>query len=561
MANEHIFQNNLIITGSVTASEGFYGDGSGLTGITAVAEWDGSRNGDANITGSFVVSGSAVTVDFTNTLAISGSTFSGSFVGDGSGLTGLNLNGYQASGLTFSGSFSGSFQGNGSGLTNLNIFPYNGDAVITGSLTVSGSNENVDFLGAEGGVSGSFSGSFVGDGSGLTNIPASEWDGSRNGDASITGSLVVSGSGITVDLLGDVTIDRNIEISNRGNNNRDLGIGYNALPETTFTSRNSIAIGYLAGESLLSGSCNVFIGDSAGKCAVKTFGNISIGVEALYSNTGTDLGQTNTLSRNTAVGHNALYNSTLGYYNVGIGFYALYGSQAGFRNTAIGNNSAAAVADGTDGVFIGYDAGTNRSKWDKDVSIGVYSSKNAKGTQNVLIGYCAGYQTNNYNTALGTCAGRFSGNASDKNVYIGYKAGPSALTNESCQLYIGINSGTTPLIKGDFGTGVVTINSCLKVTEASGSFIGDGSGLTGISGDGFPYTGEAQITGSLIVSQSTAAGTAVTFEQGHVILTQVSESLNFIGSPFQSSDQQAAAAGVPLGGLYRSKNMVLIRIT
>ena len=555
MANQHIFQNNLIITGSVTASQGFYGDGSGLTGITAVAEWDGSRNGDASITGSFVVSGSGVNVDFTNAEAGVSGSFSGSFEGDGSGLTGLNLNGYEASGSILSGSFSGSFQGDGSGLTNLNIFPYNGDAVITGSLTVSGSSVIIDFTDTLV-ISGSiFSGSFVGDGSGLTNIPASEWDGSRNGDASITGSLIVSGSGITVDLLGDVTIDRNIEISNRGDNNRDLGIGYNALPETTFTSRNSIAIGYLAGESLLSGSCNVFIGDEAGNCAVKTFGNISIGAGALRNNTGTDTGQGNTFSSNTAVGHNALYNSTLGYYNVGIGFRALYGSQAGVGNTAIGNNAATAN-DGTEGVFIGYDAGSSRLKWNKDISIGVYSGKNAQGTQNVLIGYCAGYQTNNYNTALGTCAGKFSGNASDRNVYIGYKAGPSALTNESCQLYIGINSGTTPLIKGDFGTGVVTINSCLKVTEASGSFIGDGSGLTGISGDGFPYDGAAVISGSLFVSQSTAAGTAVTVENGHLILAQVSASLNF-----PLGDAQAAANGVPLGGIYRSGNMLAIRIT
>lgn len=555
MANQHIFQNNLIITGSVTASQGFYGDGSGLTGITAVAEWDGSRNGDASITGSFVVSGSGVNVDFTNAEAGVSGSFSGSFEGDGSGLTGLNLNGYEASGSILSGSFSGSFQGDGSGLTNLNIFPYNGDAVITGSLTVSGSSVIIDFTDTLV-ISGSiFSGSFVGDGSGLTNIPASEWDGSRNGDASITGSLIVSGSGITVDLLGDVTIDRNIEISNRGDNNRDLGIGYNALPETTFTSRNSIAIGYLAGESLLSGSCNVFIGDEAGNCAVKTFGNISIGAGALRNNTGTDTGQGNTFSSNTAVGHNALYNSTLGYYNVGIGFRALYGSQAGVGNTAIGNNAATAN-DGTEGVFIGYDAGSSRLKWNKDISIGVYSGKNAQGTQNVLIGYCAGYQTNNYNTALGTCAGKFSGNASDRNVYIGYKAGPSTLTNESCQLYIGINSGTTPLIKGDFGTGVVIINSCLKVTEASGSFIGDGSGLTGISGDGFPYDGAAVISGSLFVSQSTAAGTAVTVENGHLILAQVSASLNF-----PLGDAQAAANGVPLGGIYRSGNMLAIRIT
>ena len=65
----------------------------------------------------------------------------------------------------------------------------------------------------------------------------------------------------------------------------------------------------------------------------------------------------------------------------------------------------------------------------------------------------------------------------------------------------------------------------------------------------------------LLVSQSSAAGTAVTFEQGYVILTQVSESLNFEGGAGITSDQQAAAAGVPLGGLYRSKNLILIRIT
>jgi len=560
MANQHIFNNNLIITGSVTASQGFYGDGSGLTGITAVAEWDGSRDGDASITGSFVVSGSGVNVDFTSAEAGVSGSFSGSFEGDGSGLTGINLNGYQASGSILSGSFSGSFQGDGSGLTNLDIFPYNGDAVITGSLTVSGSSVIIDFTDTSA-ISGSiFSGSFVGDGSGLTNIPASEWDGSRDGDASITGSLVVSGSGITVDLLGDVTIDRSIEISNRGDNDKDLGIGANALPETTYLYRSSIAIGYLAGESLTSGSCNIYIGIEAGNCAVKTAQSVAIGHGALRFEEGQFLGDPTNRSANTAVGHQVLSSATKAYWNVGVGYRALRSSLDGFGNTALGYESAYR-GEGIEGVFIGHQAARDRNKWNKDVSIGAYAGKETGGTQNVLIGSCAGYQTNNYNTALGTDAGKFSGNASDKNVYIGYKAGPSALTNESCQLYIGVEAGSTPLIKGDFGTGVVTINSCLKVTQASGSFIGDGSGLTGISGDGFPYTGEAQITGSLIVSQSTAAGTAVTFEQGHVILTQVSESLNFIGGPGVTSDQQAAAAGVPLGGLYRSKNMILIRIT
>ncbi len=394
----------------------------------------------------------------------------------------------------------------------------------------------------------------------MTNIPASEWDGSRDGDASITGSLVVSGSGITVDLLGDVTIDRSIEISNRGDNDEDLGIGANALPETTYLYRSSIAIGYLAGESLTSGSCNIYIGIQAGNCAVKTAQSVAIGNGALQFNEGLDIGETTNRSANTAIGHQVLYNAEKAYWNVGVGYRALWSSEQGFGNTALGYESAQG-GEGVEGVFIGHHAARDRNKWNKDVSIGAYAGKETGGTQNVLIGSCAGYQTNNYNTALGTDAGKFSGNASDKNVYIGYKAGPSALTNESCQLYIGVEAGSTPLIKGDFGTGVVTINSCLKVAQASGSFVGDGSGLTGVSGDGFPYNGDAVITGSLFVSQSTATGTAVTVENGHVILTQVSESLNFIGGPGITSDQQAAAAGVPLGGLYRSRNVILIRIT
>jgi len=74
MANTYIIGNNLVVTGSVTASQGFYGDGSGLTTITASAEWDGSRNGNAEITGSFVVSGSGAVVDFANVISNLGTT-------------------------------------------------------------------------------------------------------------------------------------------------------------------------------------------------------------------------------------------------------------------------------------------------------------------------------------------------------------------------------------------------------------------------------------------------------------------------------------------------------
>ena len=170
MANEHIFKSKVIVTGSIETTAGFVGSGAGLTGITATAEWDGSRNGNASITGSLIVSGSSVTVDLTKTTAISGSIFSGSFTGNGSALTDLNINNIIASGVHLTGSYSGSFTGDGSTLTGLDTFPHNGNAIITGSLIVSSSKVDLTKTTA---ISGSiFSGSFVGNGAGLAGLTA-----------------------------------------------------------------------------------------------------------------------------------------------------------------------------------------------------------------------------------------------------------------------------------------------------------------------------------------------------------------------------------------------------
>jgi len=87
--------------------------------------------------------------------------------------------------LSLSGSFSGSFQGDGSNLT--------GITPPTSSISSSFATTASYAQSGDGIFSGSFSGSYVGDGSGITGVTA-EWDGSHLGDASITGSLIVSGS-------------------------------------------------------------------------------------------------------------------------------------------------------------------------------------------------------------------------------------------------------------------------------------------------------------------------------------------------------------------------------
>ena len=91
----------------------------------------------------------------------------------------------------------------------------------TEKLTVEGNISGSGNLNIAGGVTGSsFTGSFVGDGSALTGITA-EWDGSHNGDAEITGSLVVSGSSAELTVKGRVqvnegTVNRSIQLRNDG---------------------------------------------------------------------------------------------------------------------------------------------------------------------------------------------------------------------------------------------------------------------------------------------------------------------------------------------------------
>jgi hypothetical protein len=322
-----VVSQSLIVSQSITAVS-FIGDGSGLTYVTASIAWDGTRNGDAQITGSLTVSSS-----------ITASIFSGSFTGNGAELINLNLNGVQASGSNFTGSFSGSFIGDGSGLTGV---------ASTGSFNTFTASFNT----------GSFTGSFTGDGSGLVNVTA--WNGVLNGNAQITGSLTVSGASPIINLKGDTTIDESILISNRGDASSIL-IGTRSLSESTQT-RRSIVIGSGSGEALVSGSQNIFIGNNAGAVAEKVQNTIAIGNRALNSFLGDDLGDPTTASDNIAIGTDALSLNVTGINDVAVGTQALNNLTSGNSNTAIGYQAGRySNAASTGNVYIGNQAGPTAS--------------------------------------------------------------------------------------------------------------------------------------------------------------------------------------------------------
>lgn len=423
---------------NITSGDGnvLIGCGAGPSSGTALSSklYINNTSGDPLICGDFSTGHVKIKT------AVSASQFSGSFAGDGSSLTGLSLT----------------------------AFPHNGDAVITGSLTVSGSDVNVDLTKALS-ISGSvFSGSFVGDGSGITGVTSTAFP--HNGNAVITGSLTVSGSGISIELQGNTSVSSSLTVNGiatldetikvHAPNVYSIGIGEESLG--TSTASGNTVLGYQAGCCINTSTNVVAIGYKAGKQAGSS--STGVGTNTLGNNSG---------GTNTAIGENSMGgSSSTGGSNTGIGYYSNYSITSGCLNTGAGYQALSCVSSGERNTGVGND------------------------TLKILATGCN-------NTAIGSAAGckTVSGNC---NVYIGNHAGPSTdNTTESNKLYINNNEGT-PLIKGDFSTCQVTFRGGVTGSSFTGSFFGDGTNLTGVTAewDG-SRNGDASITGSLIVSGST----------------------------------------------------------
>lgn len=219
MANEHIINNDVQISGSLNVSQSisasaFYGDGSGLLYVTASSQWNGILTGSADITGSLKVDGG--TVDLRLATGVSGS-FSGSFRGNGSGLTNLNLNGYQASGSNFTGSFSGSFVGNGSGLTGITASFFSGSAsnAVSSSYAVTASHLTGIALSSSFATSASYAVTASHCTLTFTSAQTASYVNPLVQDVLLTGSLNITGSqaiSSTLQVTGKIRSEAGVEV-------------------------------------------------------------------------------------------------------------------------------------------------------------------------------------------------------------------------------------------------------------------------------------------------------------------------------------------------------------
>ena len=172
------------------------------------------------------------------------------------------------------------------------------------------------------------------------------------------------------------------------------------------TKKTTVAFGFNAGGSGVSGGGNTFVGYEAGKNTTSGNLNVFIGNHAGRQNTtgqnqtfiGNQAGQANTRGeQNTFVGSAAGVHNSTGSWNSFFGFEVGYGNTIGKNNSYFGHNAGYDNSSGKNNSFFGNNAG-KKSTGSGNSFFGNYSGQNTTtGSGNIFIGDNAGnladYQT------------------------------------------------------------------------------------------------------------------------------------------------------------------------
>ena len=232
-----------------------------------------------------------------------------------------------------------------------NGFHSKGNSQVTGSFNVTN------------GITGSFSGSFQGDGSALTNLPSTGGGSifhetgsyfATTNNLQITGSLTVSGSFNAFRLnTTDVILGEGAGALSSINGPRNVMVGYQA-GYTNTNGDDNVAVGYKAGYGLHNNAsdANVFIGKLSGAGGTSGTARMS----------GAD--------NNIGIGVQSLLFLTSGDYNIGLGYFAMRNMGSGAYNLALGTTTLYNTSTGQNNIGIGYYAGFNQTTGNGNITIG-----------------------------------------------------------------------------------------------------------------------------------------------------------------------------------------------
>lgn len=249
---------------------------------------------------------------------------------------------------------------------------------------------------------------------------------------------------------------------------------------------NSIFLGSSAGVSATGANLSIFLGQEAGYGATNSNGSIFIGGFAGKNSTNAEA--------STFIGTAAGIDSPKAMYSVFLGLDAGNSATNASQSFFSGMNSGRYAPEAHNSNFLGRAAGYNASS-------ASYSN---------LIGWQVGYNVGNLgnpsigrnNTIIGTNITLEDGRRDSINLggvifatgsYFSSTGNPFSGSMPNARVGINVVNPTLATLE---------VSGSVYATSFTGSFSGDGSGLTGVLGASFPYTGVAEITGSLTVSGS-----------------------------------------------------------
>jgi hypothetical protein len=319
---------------------------------------------------------------------------------------------------------------------------------------------------------------FVGDGSGLTNVPlpagsatlgANTFSGTQTAPA-----FVGDGSGLT-NLpfpAGAATLGANTFAGTQTINAANLDLDPTTAATGMITKNGTRFLHNFGGS-------NTFLGENAGNLTTTGVGNTGNGLAALQFNTDGIF--------NTAIGHVALRDNTGGNQNTAIGAQALGRNTGGSANVAAGNTSLLNNSTGAFNTSLGWSALQANTNGDNNAAIGASALFNNTGDNNVAIGFSAGIDAT----------------TGSNNIYLG--ADVAGVAGESNAMYLGKQGvQTKTVVAGVRNTPV--INGEMVLIDVNGRL---GSAPVG---PGLNSVGSAEVIDGSLTASDLAANSVGTSE-------------------------------------------------
>ena len=186
-----------------------------------------------------------------------------------------------------------------------------------------------------------------------------------NSASAFAGSANMTFDGTTLTLAKDAVVNGVAVGQGLTSSVSSTALGTNALKLNTAV--NNTAVGFNAGQAIISATDNTLVGFNAGRLISNSGNNTYIGA---------GVGQKATSSQQTGIGAYALQNCIAGSRNVAVGYNALNGVTATGSSTAVGT-TALAVSVGSSNTAVGNNAGLLMTTGSNNTIIGCFTGVNS----------------------------------------------------------------------------------------------------------------------------------------------------------------------------------------